>query len=96
MSDKDFVTKYLKGFSSLIKSNNDIINKIIKVRDILIGIKKNNKKIMIFGNGRSAAGQRSSSICALQQAFPIDAQRKHRQKAHCKRISNGGQIPSVL
>tara|TARA_B100000378_G_C17849320_1_gene344523 strand:+ start:473 stop:655 length:183 start_codon:yes stop_codon:yes gene_type:complete len=55
MSDKDFVTKYLKGFSSLIKSNNDIINKIIKVPDILIGIKKNNKKIMIFGNGRSAA-----------------------------------------
>ena len=55
MSDKDFVTKYLKGFFSLIKSNNDIINKIIKVRDILIGIKKNNKKIMIFGNGRSAA-----------------------------------------
>ena len=52
---KDFVTKYLKGFSSLIKSNNDIINKIIKVPDILIGIKKNNKKIMIFGNGRSAA-----------------------------------------
>ena len=55
MSDKDFVTKYLEGFSFLMKPNNDIINEIIKVRDILIDTKKNKKKIMILRNGRSAA-----------------------------------------
>ena len=55
MSDKDFVNNYLKDFSSLLKPNEDIVDKIIKVRDILVNAKKNNNKIMIFGNGGSAA-----------------------------------------
>ena len=55
MSDKDFINHYLEDFSSLIKPNEDIVKKIINVRDILIGAKKNNAKIMIFGNGGSAA-----------------------------------------
>ena len=55
MSDKDFVNNYLKDFSSLLKPNEDLINKIISVRDILIQAKKTNNKIMIFGNGGSAA-----------------------------------------
>ena len=55
MSDKDFVNNYLKDFSHLIKPNDEIINKIINVRDVLLEVKKNNKKIMIFGNGGSAA-----------------------------------------
>ena len=48
MSDKDFVNNYLKDFSHLIKPNDEIINKIINVRDVLLEVKKNNKKIMIF------------------------------------------------
>jgi len=55
MSDKNFVKDYLKDLSSLLQPNDDIINKIISVRDVLVNTKKNKKKIMIFGNGGSAA-----------------------------------------
>ena len=55
MSDKDFVKKYLEDFSVLIKGNSEIIDKIINVKDMLINSKKNNAKILIFGNGGSAA-----------------------------------------
>ena len=55
MSDKNFVNNYLKDFSSLLKPNEDVVSKIIKARDILVNAKNNNNKIMIFGNGGSAA-----------------------------------------
>ena len=55
MSDIDFVNKYLKDFSSLLKPNNDLVNKIISARDLLVSTHKKNNKIMIFGNGGSAA-----------------------------------------
>ena len=55
MSDKDFVEKYLKDFSSLIKPNDEIIEKILLIKKTLQDIKKNNSKAMIFGNGGSAA-----------------------------------------
>ena len=55
MSDKNFVEKYLEDFSSLVKPNDQIVEKIISARDILVQAKKNNGKIMIFGNGGSAA-----------------------------------------
>ena len=55
MSDKEFIKKYLDDFSSLVKPNEETIKKIIITRDVLIGSKKNNSKIMIFGNGGSAA-----------------------------------------
>ena len=55
MSDKDFVTKYLKDFSSLIIPSDEIIEKIILIKKILLDIKKDNSKVMIFGNGGSAA-----------------------------------------
>jgi len=55
MSDKDFVIKYLEDFSSLILPNDEITEKIILVKKILLEVKKNNSKVMIFGNGGSAA-----------------------------------------
>tara|TARA_Y100000780_G_scaffold190190_1_gene177848 strand:- start:147 stop:716 length:570 start_codon:yes stop_codon:yes gene_type:complete len=55
MSDKNFIKEYLEDFSSLIKPSEEIIEKIISSRDILVKAKKNNAKIMIFGNGGSAA-----------------------------------------
>ena len=55
MSDKDFIKEYLEDFSSLIKPNDQIVEKLISARDILVQAKKNNAKIMIFGNGGSAA-----------------------------------------
>ena len=40
MSDIDFVNKYLKDFSSLLKPNHDLVNKIISTRDILVSTHK--------------------------------------------------------
>ena len=55
MSDKDFVNSYLNDFSSLLKPNDELIKKLIEVKSILLSVKKNNTKVMIFGNGGSAA-----------------------------------------
>ena len=55
MTDKDFVISYLNDFSSLIKSNEDLANKLVEVKKILLNVKKNKFKVMIFGNGGSAA-----------------------------------------
>ena len=55
MSDKDFVNKYLEDFSTIIKPNDDIVAKIISVRDVMVSVQKSKNKIMIFGNGGSAA-----------------------------------------
>ena len=55
MSEKDFVKKYLEDFASLVKPNENIIEKIINTKDLLINAKKNNAKVMLFGNGGSAA-----------------------------------------
>ena len=55
MSDKNFVNKYLQDFSVLIKPNEEEINKIVTTKDILLDVKKNSSKVMIFGNGGSSA-----------------------------------------
>ena len=55
MPDKDFVKAYLEDFSALVKPNDQIVEKIINAKNTLIQAKKNNAKIMIFGNGGSAA-----------------------------------------
>jgi len=55
MSDRDFVNKYLEDFSLLTKPNEEITKKIIAAKDVLIKTKASNNKIMIFGNGGSAA-----------------------------------------
>ena len=55
MSDKDFVSNYLDDFSSLLKSNEDLVNKLVEVKEILLDVKRNKSKVMIFGNGGSAA-----------------------------------------
>ena len=41
MSDKDFVSNYLDDFSSLLKSNENLVNKLIEVKEILLDVKKN-------------------------------------------------------
>ena len=55
MSDKDFVNKYLEDFTALLKPNTIIIDKIIKVKEILMECQKDKGKIIICGNGGSAA-----------------------------------------
>ena len=55
MSDKDFIKAYLEDFSVLVRPNDQIVEKIIITKNALVQTKKNNAKIMIFGNGGSAA-----------------------------------------
>ena len=55
MFEKDFINKYLEDFSTIIKPNDDIVAKIISVRDVMVSVQKSKNKIMIFGNGGSAA-----------------------------------------
>ena len=69
MSDKDFVKAYLEDFSSLVKPNDQIVEKLISARDILVQAKKNNAKIMIFGNGGSAAIASHVSIDLTKNAI---------------------------
>ena len=55
-SDTKFLDKYFDDFKKLINFNSDEIKKkLINLKKIFITIKKNKKKILIFGNGGSAA-----------------------------------------
>ena len=62
MSEKDFVRSYLKDFSSLLSPSEELVEKLVQTKEILIKAKKNNSKIMIFGNGGSAAIASHTSI----------------------------------
>ena len=55
MSDQQFLKSYLEDLSDLLKPSDVIINELIQVRDLLLEVNNNNKKILIFGNGGSAA-----------------------------------------
>ena len=59
MSDIKFVNNYLKDFSSLLQPNENIVNKIISVRDVLISAKKNKK---LFKNRKIAKTRISIGI----------------------------------
>lgn len=50
-----FIKNYLSDFSDLIKPNNEIANKLVKVKNIFLTTSKKKGKILIFGNGGSAA-----------------------------------------
>ncbi len=55
MSDQQFIKSYLEDFSGLLKPNEELIEKLIRVRNSLLEVRKNDKKVLIFGNGGSAA-----------------------------------------
>lgn len=55
MSDREFLNNYLKDFIKLLNPNNESIDKLIIARDMLLRIKNNNNKVLIFGNGGSAS-----------------------------------------
>ena len=68
MSDEVFIKEYLDDFSTLVKPNNQLIKKIISTKDILIQAKKNNAKIIICGNGGSAAIASHASVDLTKNA----------------------------
>ena len=47
--------RYFNNLASKISSNNNIYKDLIKVKDLIINTKKNNSRVLIFGNGGSAA-----------------------------------------
>ena len=54
--DTKFLDDYFNDFKKIISFNSDeIIKKLINLKKIFITTKKNKKKILIFGNGGSAA-----------------------------------------
>lgn len=55
MSEKEFIKKYLNDLSSLIIPDDEILEKLTKIKEVLLNTSKNNGKVMIFGNGGSAA-----------------------------------------
>jgi D-sedoheptulose 7-phosphate isomerase len=55
MSDKQFLSKYFKDFIELLDPNDVSIEELIRVRDLLLEVSNDNKKVLIFGNGGSAA-----------------------------------------
>ena len=55
MKEKFFFNKYINNFSKLLKEQLNLTEELIDIRKILLKIKKNNKKVMIFGNGGSAS-----------------------------------------
>ena len=55
MPKKNFYKNYFEIFKSKISFSEEILKKIEKIKKIIMNVKKNNKKILIFGNGGSAA-----------------------------------------
>ena len=55
MTDNQFLKSYLEDLSNLIKPDDDLIKSLIDIRDLLLEVKSHNKKVLIFGNGGSAA-----------------------------------------
>ena len=55
MNENKFLKEYFSNFSKLIFSDDKLLRKIILLSDKIIKLKKANKKILIFGNGGSAA-----------------------------------------
>ena len=55
INPKDFLTSYLDDFSDLVKPDEKIINQLGKVTDLIKVINDKGNKVIIFGNGGSAA-----------------------------------------
>jgi len=55
MNSKEFLTLYLKDFSELVKPDEKIIDQLEKMADLIKAINSKGNKVLIFGNGGSAA-----------------------------------------
>ena len=55
MKDKIFLKSYLQGLISLAIPDEKILNQLVECKNIIVNLKKKRNKILIFGNGGSAA-----------------------------------------
>ena len=81
MTDNQFLKSYLEDLSNLIKPDDDLIKSLIHIRDLLLEVKSHNKKVLIFGNGGSAA---------IASHFSVDLTKN--AKIRCLNFNEAGLI----
>ena len=81
MSDHQFIKNYLKDFIELLQPNDELINELVKARNLLLDVSSNNKKIIIIGNGGSAS---------IASHFSVDLTKN--AKLRCLNFSDAGLI----
>jgi len=81
MSDHQFIKNYLKDFIELLKPNDDSIESLILARNLLLDVTNNKKKVLIFGNGGSAA---------IASHFSVDLTKN--AKLRCLNFNESGLI----
>jgi len=81
MSDHQFIKNYLKDFIELLQPNDDRTEELVKVRNLLKQISSSNKKVLIFGNGGSAA---------IASHFSVDLTKN--AKLRCVNFNEAGLI----
>ena len=55
MKEKEFLQNYFNNFNNLTKFNDETINKLVTTKKVFLETHQSGKKIMVFGNGGSAA-----------------------------------------
>ena len=55
IQDREFIDTYINKIIKEISFDENIIQKILSIKKLLLNCKKNNKKVIIFGNGGSSA-----------------------------------------
>jgi len=81
MSDRQFIKNYLQDFIELLQPNDKIIEDLVMVRNMLLKTSNSNKKVLIFGNGGSAA---------IASHFSVDITKN--AKIRCMNFNEAGLI----
>ena len=81
MSDYQFINNYLKDFIGLLSPNENSIESLVKVRDLILETNLSKKKVLIMGNGGSAAIASHVSVDLTKNA-----------KVKCVNFSDAGLI----
>jgi len=55
INSKEFLNLYLIDFSDLVRPDKETIDNLLAIRDLINDVHSKNQKILIFGNGGSAA-----------------------------------------
>ena len=66
--NNNFLEKYFSDLSEIIKPNTECLKKLNVVKDLIVSTSKKNGKILIFGNGGSAAIASHASVDLTKNA----------------------------
>ena len=66
--DKKFIQNYLNNITKLISASSEIIADLVHVKDVLVTASDNGKKVIIVGNGGSAAMSSHVSVDLTKNA----------------------------